>query len=1411
MPPSGSLQCTLQKKEILMMTILNKREGALIFLLFLGCIFPSVLPGQIALPEALTIDDGLSQGMVYDLLQTKDGFLWVGTKDGLNRYDGYNFRVWDNDPGQPFTLSDNTVTALFEDSRGWLWVGCETRGVNIMDRRKERFYHISLPVTLTGNKEVLYDVRCIREDKNGNIWVVNRGGGIFRLNIPKTWNNTLPETPNLGNQITVVPIPIPSVKTSTTSLQEEFLSVCEIQDGSIWVGSTKGLYKIDPPFIAAQKIQTPVHFPIESGNIVQTSTGEIWGTSRDGVFKFKNGEFKRYTLGLGQEVGTLPTLQVDKAGGIWILFETKLWYVTPNKMPDPLHPDYIIDKPANALTLDAQGNVWVGTLGYGLRKITPRKSKFYTNLPGTSIWGVWQDGQGKILCKLFNKIVAYDPVTRRLSGQSAFPDALPQQNDLIFEPGGDIWLLCGLREGNVNQSQLRHYRPDRSLAAVFNITLDRYPYARLLRTSDGCIWASGTSGRLLRCNPATGEITGFDFGWLFGKQEPAVLTFALVEDGNGTIWAGTQMGLVKGVWKNGTMDFQLLSTSAEAPTALNNNSIACLLPDPRAPGKRLWIGTKGGGINGLDLQTGQVSYITTADGLPNNVVYGILTDSSGHLWCSTNRGLVRLALRDETVVGVKLFTVADGLQSNEFNTQAFFKAQNGEMLFGGVNGLNRFLPQSLELNTQAPPVFITGLEINHQPEHFSAANNQLTAPLEYLDKITLDAYQNNLSFEFAALDFTAPAKNRYRYQLMPLEKNWVEAGKSHFAHYTHLAPGNYIFQVQGSNSDGAWNETPVEIEIAIRPPWWRSRIARFIYSCIVAVIIWQIYLVQTSRIRLQEQVAFEHRESTRIRELEQMKTNFFSNITHEFRTPLTLIIEPLRQVLHNPAAGNWLAKVQLAAHNSQKLLNLVNELLDLAKLDSGAMQPEYRMGLLGDILRPVVESFAGAAASKDIHMQLSIPEQDIHGAFDRDKIEKICFNLISNALKFTPPGGSIQVLAALVKDTDEAPLIQENTGAGVLITVKDNGQGIAAADLPHIFDRFYQANETPSQGQIGTGIGLALCRELAERMGGKIAARSQPGQGSDFQLWLPHVHGVFDQVEKTAGHVQVALPEKTERPEIISNACVSARDHQQDAGGRPLLLLAEDNDELRAFLFQTLSDTYDVIEAPDGKQALELARQQVPDIVVSDIFMPHLDGIGLLDVLKNDVLTSHIPVLLLTSKMALASRLEGLRHGADAYLSKPFQTEELFAWLSNLLETRRRLQEKYIHHIPVNKTETPNRSDSLDVGVPSPGTAMGVLDRQFLEKLQQVAEQEIENENLSVEDLARHMAMSRSQLHRKLCAITGQSASAFLRNYRLDKAMELLQARAGNVSEVAWRVGFSNPKYFSTSFKDRFGFSPSEV
>ena len=1359
-------------------------------LLFLFWVFnrPDLCSQSLAL-EQLTIEDGLSQGMIYDVLQTRDGFLWIATKDGLNRYDGYNFKTWSHHADNPFSLADNTVTALFEDSKSRLWIGTSGEGVQLFDRKNDRFYHFHLPVVYNKGNQVPYDILQFEEDPGGNIWIVNRGGGVFRMGIPDAWNHALPDHPELGSLTTLTLVPIPASPISEPGAIEEFRTILTAQDGSIWIGSSQNIYQVDPQSLAINAIKRPTGFPRGVWRLKQLASGEIWGTGNTGVFRYQNGAFTYFPFSVnGPTAETYPALSIGNDGQLWILFEKKLWRFSNNDNFHLQEPNYRADKAGNVLYQDDQDNIWIGTLGYGLRKLNLRKSQFQAMLEGVSIWGIWQTKATGLLCKLFTKIVKYDPVSCKLSEQSAFPDALPQQNDLIFGPDGEHWLLCGLREGSINKSEIRHYKADGSLLNTYEIKIGRYPYARLMRTHDGAIWASGAYGKLLRIEPETGKQTIFDFGYLFGENVETLITYALAEDGKGQIWAGTQLGLVKARLQGDQMDFRLITSDGPKGKALNNNSIACILPDPKYPEHLLWIGTKGSGINCLDLRTESFSYITTEQGLPNNVVYGILPDHSGHLWCSTNRGLAKLTFKGSSLDQITPITVGDGLQSDEFNTQAFFRTTEGELLFGGVNGINRFVPERLQFNTSLPQVYVIELYVNQSPLRLAHGSN-VWQPVEYQPQIQLDYTQNNLSFEFAAMDFTDPQKNQYRYRLMPIEKNWMSTRKDHFAHYTHLAPGRYVFSVQGCNSAGIWNEKPVEMVIIIHPPWWNSSLAYLIYILAFALTAWQAWRLQVNRVKIREQLAYEQRETERIKALEQVKTNFFSNITHEFRTPLSLMLEPARRILAQSKDPDIVENARHIESNSFRLLHMVNQLLQLAKLESGAMHLDLRHGDFAGHIREIFRSFLPLAEQRGIQLSLKLDGPMPPFVFDTNKTELIVNNLLSNALKFTPAGGTVWLYLSM--ETTTPP--DGKPASFAVVQVRDTGIGIPAESFDKIFNRYYQVEGPHTQAGEGTGIGLALSKELAELMGGTISVTSNgpsaESPGSTFTFRLPRKTALALSDHLTAVHIAetTGTTEETIPPRNTETQAV--------------VLVIEDSAALRRFIKQSLHSYWQVVEASNGKEGIKKAIELVPDLIISDLMMPEMDGYAVCDTLKNTELTAHIPVILLTAKTDLDAKLKGLRSGADDYLTKPFHTEELLVRMENLLEIRRKLK------------QLSRQVDTGTTAAHAPGTNpfLSELDQDFLRRFSLLLEQNLANENLGIEDFAQKMFISRSQLHRKLTALTDQNATDFIRDYRLDRAMEMLKNKEGMVNEIAGRVGFANEKYFSTAFKAKFGVSPSRV
>jgi ligand-binding sensor domain-containing protein len=849
------------------------------------------MPAQGLKPEAVTIENGLSQGMIFDICQTRDGFLWVATKDGLNRYDGYNFNIFSNDPFDPYSLAENTVTALFEDSRGWLWVGTESKGLDLYDRRSGRFHHFSLNFK-RNIKAISFEIHAICEAPDGTIYLLQKGNGLIRVAIPAGWKDRLPAEPDLGLLTKTTLFPIEQFKASGNKNEELLVALQPQKNGDLWVWSNQMPYIVEPGKDIARPLATAQWQ--EAGSGIRHDT---WGAIPYSLVRFRNGQATLPEFPPGLKINW-SMVKPAANGDTWVAVNRQLWRLSPGEDLDFSNPDWVTDENISTAATDRNGNIWIGTHGYGLRKFNPKKQLFHTGAAGTSMWGLWRNTRGRYFCKVVNEVFPYDPATGKIGTERAFPDGPKRLLDACIEPSGSFWLL-GRGEAENGQAELAHYDPESRLIRRYSFAFNPYVYARILQNREGYLWMTGLNCQLVRFDPKTARFDYFDYASLFGENANTVRAFALEEDGNGVLWIGTQQGLVKGMPNGRSFDFQLIQADSDNPEGLNNNSIACLLADPAEPAAVLWIGTKGGGINRLDLHSGLFQHIKTKDGLPDNVIYGILPGNKDELWCSTNRGLAKLRSRKTTPASfdITTFTAAQGLQDNEFNTQAFFKAPNGELLFGGVNGLNHFFPTEVQPDTASPPVFIVGLRINHKRAAFGNPDCPLGQPLEFLKSLELSHEQNNLSFEFAALDFTDPSKNRYRYRLVGADPDWVEVGTHRFAHFTHLTPGKYTLLVQGNNGEGAWKNAGNPIFITILPPWWSSGIAYLLYALLLIAGGWQAYRFQLRRVQIREQLAFEHRETTRVKALEQMKTNFFSNVTHEFRTPLTLILEPARRIL----------------------------------------------------------------------------------------------------------------------------------------------------------------------------------------------------------------------------------------------------------------------------------------------------------------------------------------------------------------------------------------------------------------------------------------------------------------------------------------------------------------------------------
>lgn len=1336
-----------------------------------GLLLALVINAQSSRLESFTIEDGLSQGMIFDILQTKDGFLWIATKDGLNRYDGYNFKVFTNDAFDPFSLAQNGVTALFEDSRGLLWLGLDSKGLDVFDPGTGRFHHFTLDI----EREVIVhgtEVRRITELPDGSICALKLGVGLVRIEVPNGWKNGLPEEAQLEKLSKPTLI---SVKTDVNAQvsPEAILDMNLLQNGTLLATSNHRQFLVEPQKNTYKTIN-PGLVPIGTRWMAQGDEafgGDLWVGQGSEIRRLRAGQIKAF---VPSGDFCIITLSKGKKGHVWLSLCGKLWDLEPGEDPDFSKPDLTVDALITCVEQDRNGNIWLGTAGYGLRKLNAVSRLFNTGGQGISPSGLWRNTDGRYFGKENSTIKEYFPTTGQFAKASFFSKTPLDQLSLAFEPDGSIWLLCKAVSSS-KAAMLKQYTPDGRLVKTFAFGGKIGNFDNLLRLSNGKLFVGTGDCRLVSFDPTNEHFEYFSFAHLFKDKASGVRIVALAEGENGMLWVGTQFGLVKCVPTADGFDYHLIEANQNKRDGLNNNSISCILPDPTNPDKTLWLGTKGGGINRMDIKTGKVRHITTADGLLNDVVYSVLpSNREGEFWCSTNRGLARLIVRktEPFEFSITTFTAALGLQDNEFNTNAYFKADNGELLFGGINGINRFFPDNIRTDTIPPSVFITGIEINYQKSNIACPENTRELALKHA--------QNNLSFEFAALDFTDPAKNRYRYRLVGLDEDWVETGSLRFAHFTHLAPGKYEFRVQGSNGESAWREAANPIVVIINPPWWQSKLA---YYCYIVLVIWAVrkaYKIQIQRVKEREQLAFEHRETKRIKELEQMKTNFFSNVTHEFRTPLTLIIEPLRQLLKNPDDPDLTEKIRLAEKNSQRLLGMVNQLLDMAKLEGNSMTLDLRSGDFEQTVRGVFEAFQPLAVQRNIQLVLLVPDSIPPLDFDKDKTEIVLNNLISNALKFTPTGGHIQVDIGIHKYSD-------GLYTDVFVAVKDTGIGIPTDALDKVFDRFYQVDDSHTRVGEGTGIGLALSKELAKLMRGDITVESKVGEGSTFTFWFPLL-------QKTAsGHIGYLFVKY--EPEIAFEE--SAPTRRPVSGEKPVVLIVEDNVDLRKFIGQSVSTAWQVVEAANGEEGVKKAIELLPDIVICDLTMPLKDGYALCEELKTNELTAHLPIILLTAKSAMEAKLKGLRTGADDYLTKPFQTEELLARMTNLVEQRKKLRQLFAERPVLAEVQQEAFLSAQDI--------------EFLRRFKDLLEIHLSDDNLGVEDFAKKMFVSRVQLHRKLKAITNRSATEFIRDFRLERAHAMLMKREGLVGEIAIQVGFGNEKYFSTAFKEKFGVSPSQV
>ncbi|MGB5005368.1 MAG: ATP-binding protein [Ferruginibacter sp.] len=1333
--------------------------------------------------ESISTAQGLSQGMVFDLLQDTEGFIWVATKNGLNRYDGYSFKVFTNDPYNAYSLSSNTIVKLFEDSKGRIWAGTENAGLNVYNKQSGKFHRIthnkSDPASLSGN-----GIRAITEMPDGRLLVAT---DVTSLNIVEPGDHFF--TKNEAPVITRLTLPNDAL----------VYGMGTDNKGITWVGGMDGtVYQFDPL----------------KNSFIQLHNGMLLN---DGYLNPDGSKLINSNLYLseGKDISPLFNSSKTPAGNIIFKPREKLWEnhhreeyfyeVYKHEPGKPINWNAPLPETKTRLCypfiIDRSGIPWSGSVGYGLRKYNSAGNRFktYTPVPGASVKWIIPVNSDDIFLGDF--AYGWSRLLNDSIHKNAFGNipALKEVDNFIISRSGNYWIKSD------HKGYLKYDPASGKLVSYPQINDYKSIGAKqpMLEDSKGNIWLAGLGGKFTRIHTSTERIDSFSINDMAAKPIPAKsICTALYEDKLGVCWIGTPEGFVKVIFPDSSNTLPRVNWFYNNPgnrNSLNYNHVSCFLDDPAAPGKYLWIATKGGGLNRLDKNSGDFFHLTTKDGLPDDVVYGILPDNAGNIWGSTNKGIFCLTAAKNFNSNKRVFhnfTKANGLQDDEFNTGAYARLPDGRLAFGGVNGLNIFDPKEILVPGFMPNVFITDILINNESIAPGDKTAVLKNTIEQSKEITLTHLQDILTLEFSSLDLTAPGQNKYRYQLVGVDKDWVESGTRRTATYLHLPAGKYIFKVQGSNSQGIWSDKTAELQITVLPPWWRSWWAYGLYAILMGLGIRAYFKFSVNRAKLKSQLNFEQREAKRVKELDTVKTQLYTNITHEFRTPLTVILGMAQQVKNNPPQ-HLNNGIDMIIRNGQSLLNLVNEMLDLSKLETGKMTLQLVNGDMINFLRYIVESFHSLAESQKKQLHFLAEMDSLYMAYDPEKIRQIVANLLSNALKFTPEKGNIYITVS------ENNLFDEDERSSLIIKVKDTGIGIPESQQLHIFDRFYQLDNSHTRKTEGTGIGLALTKELVKLMDGEISVKSPPtgaNKGTEFTVVLP--------LKRISATENISYPDindtrlqKAER----NKANGVGHDEEIQTKEKPLILLVEDNADVVAYTASCLPD-YRLAVGQDGREGFEIASEIIPDLVITDVMMPFVDGFELCSQLRHDERTSHIPIIMLTAKADLESKMEGLEKGADAYLEKPFNREELLVRIKKLLELRKNLQQIYL-----KKAGLRNEDSAMEPVAPvEEQISEQKTEDGFVQRVREAVETHLADTGFSVEQLCKMVFMSHSQLHRKLDALTGCSPNKFIRIIRLNKAKEMLKQPGSSIASIAMDCGYNDPGYFARVFKQEYGVTPQD-
>ncbi len=1354
--------------------------------------------------ENLNTIDGLSSSTCMAIFQDSDGFMWFGTIDGLNKYDGYGFEIYRSILNDSTSISNNRINTIAEDKYGNLWVGT-SNGLNFLDKKTNKFHRINL----YGEQSLSRSPRKIINDLlydsvTNKLWIATNNG-VIKIDLQDNPINS--EKLNLSYYY--------NKAVNTNSLDNNSVNfIIKDSKNALWfVTNGQYLNRYDPDNDNFERVHINVSVPYELNHIPKTvyidSNDDFWiGNNLSNIILWTKNDNKFTPISLVDGDIPIRDFHLDKNGTVWLstdghglfLFNGEEKKAVQNILNDPFDPFSIPNDKPSVIYEDDNGILWIGSYDKGVSKLDPSKYFFghYYYQPNNPnglnekiVQSVLEDSKERIWISAYNGgLNLFDEENisyKHFSHDPRNPNSLSSNKILYtFESSsGHIW-VCTL-DGGVNK-----FDPELK-------TFNRYLHNSSDPNSIGesSVWTGVEDNRhrlwfglrtegLSLLDQSTGRFKNYKNTIQNDNGLASNFVFFLYIDSKNRLLIGTSLGLnfieLKKLEEFAPEQIQFEQIKENG---IEGNGINYIKEDHLG---NIWLGTDNG-IFKLDSDLKVIRSYTTKNELPNNLVVGIKEDNNHNLWITTKSGLSQL---NPNTHQFRNFNEHDGLQGPEYQSKSIEKTKDGRIIIGGINGFNVFDPNNFQLDS-VPKLrpYITSFKLNNTKIYPSDSVNGrvlLNKAINEVRDITLKYDENYISFEFVALHYENPELVQYAYKMDGLDDNFIDTGNNRVVNLSNLKPGDYSFEVKAS-LDGQWEDAESSrIDIKILPPFWQTWWMKIIYLIVGGLILWALINFYTLKVKASQR-----------RELDQMKLEFFVNVSHEFRTPLTLILNPVDKILSSITDSDQIKSSAITIQRSaRRLLHLVNQLLDYRKMDVGMSPLQLEKGNIVKFCNDIFSLFEPLATKKELKYTFESDTKNITTLFDFDKVEKIITNLISNAIKFTDRGGSISVSVNKRSSKGNGKpgfwSKKESFNEYVEIVITDSGVGLDKEQLKNIFRRFYHPDSTTS----GTGIGLNFTKALVGIHKGEIMVESQRKKGSKFTVKLPINYDLEpENVENIKNEFLINSMNAVDyEMSIASEEPNTSVINESDANKKlPTVLIVEDNNELRRHLASDLQNDYIIKEAANGSKGLKIAKKIFPDLIISDVMMPKMDGFELCKEIKMDFDTCHIPVLLLTARSLDNDRIEGYESGADGYLAKPFVTSVLKARISNLLATKNRLRERFseIGGIFSSSEVTTNNMDEV-----------------FLDKATKNIIENISNVDFKQEDLSKELGIGRSQLYRKINSLTGNNPSHFIRTIRLRYASELLQSNQYTIKEITYMSGFNSTAYFSKTFRELFNMTPTE-